>query len=368
MWLDIIKPLWAEKKPFILITVIEIKGSAPCTAGTKMVYDGESFMGTVGGGRLELQISETAKKLFNSPAKDPSACLIKTFALGVELDQCCGGMVKICVEKIAPTETSQSQLSWLDRLFERPSEQPCLLLSLYKADEQVCQKWLYTQHCGLDAVEKTYQPALRSLCQKMMVTGAEHAFALYDGAGDENDVLRTLENHLLSIERLSVEDLLPVALFGAGHVGQALVPMIKNLPIHLYWIDDRQSALGDYANQQKNISIICSDFEKALNKIPPNACYLVITYDHQVDFNLCQHIMNNKTFSYLGLIGSEVKAKRFRHRLAKAGLNQCTLDRLQCPIGKKYQFSKSPEVTAISIANEVVEQINQYNKFPCATN
>ena len=97
-WLCTLKDLAAAGEPAVLITVAAVRGSAPREAGAKMVVTAGSSRGTVGGGRLELACI-TAARLMLQGGEGP--CL-RTFPLGPQLGQCCGGSVSVLFERVAP--------------------------------------------------------------------------------------------------------------------------------------------------------------------------------------------------------------------------------------------------------------------------
>lgn len=79
-----------------LCTLIETKGSVPRKAGSKMIVteSGESF-GTVGGGTIELQITEKALQAIKS--KQPTKF---SFDLEDDSDMSCGGSVEVFIEPL----------------------------------------------------------------------------------------------------------------------------------------------------------------------------------------------------------------------------------------------------------------------------
>jgi len=91
---------------------------------------------------------------------------------------------------------------------------------------------------------------------------------------------------------------------------------------------------------------------------PPGAYFLVMTHSHPLDFALCQAILERGDFAWLGLIGSESKAARFRSRLKRAGAPSETLARLVCPIGVAGIESKWPAAIAVGVAAQVMQQIS----------
>jgi xanthine dehydrogenase accessory factor len=97
-WLPVLTRLTDDGEPCVLITVMEAKGSTPREAGTKMVVTAKSQFGTIGGGNLEFQAIDEARKLLES-ASGPA---VKDYPLGPKLAQCCGGAVTVFLEPFVP--------------------------------------------------------------------------------------------------------------------------------------------------------------------------------------------------------------------------------------------------------------------------
>jgi len=116
-------------------------------------------------------------------------------------------------------------------------------------------------------------------------------------------------------EKVSNTELHSVAIFGAGHISRALMPILIKLPIRIYWIDDRAQQFEQYQGDTSQINIICDDFISGLADLPDETYCLVITYSHQMDFDICEKIISRNSFSYLGMIGSRIKGNKFRDRL-----------------------------------------------------
>jgi len=94
-WRLALADLAATDTPHVLVTVISVDGSTPRDAGTKMVVTPDAFSGTIGGGNLEFQAIDIARTLLTDEARGP---VLRTFPLGPELGQCCGGAVEIMFE------------------------------------------------------------------------------------------------------------------------------------------------------------------------------------------------------------------------------------------------------------------------------
>ena len=81
----------------VLVTIADTKGSAPRETGTCMVVAVDSQQGTIGGGRLEFEAVEQARKLLCDPMTNT---LTQKYALGPLLEQCCGGSVVLELAKM----------------------------------------------------------------------------------------------------------------------------------------------------------------------------------------------------------------------------------------------------------------------------
>ena len=117
------------------------------------------------------------------------------------------------------------------------------------------------------------------------------------------------------LRKLAFSEVQAVAVFGAGHIAQALIPILINLPITIYWIDDRPLQFEEYSGDVSQINIICDNFSDVVDELPKDSYCLVITYSHQSDFEICEQVISHDSFSYLGMIGSKTKGNKFRERL-----------------------------------------------------
>lgn len=100
-WLDTLAALQPQGEPCVLVTVAELKGSAPRDAGTKFVVTAERQFGSIGGGHLELKATEIARAMIAGRTRETR---LESFALGPALGQCCGGKVTLLLEPFAPTD------------------------------------------------------------------------------------------------------------------------------------------------------------------------------------------------------------------------------------------------------------------------
>lgn len=144
---------------------------------------------------------------------------------------------------------------------------------------------------------------------------------------------------------------LQIALFGAGHVGKALVRLLADLPCRVDWIDSRPEALP--ATLPPNVlAVRATHPEQMVAALPPNSMVLVMTHDHQLDFEIVAAALQRADLAVVGLIGSDTKRARFLSRLARLGI---TGEKLLCPIGLAGIGGKEPAVVAVSIAAQILQ-------------
>lgn len=175
----------------------------------------------------------------------------------------------------------------------------------------------------------------------------------------------TLTHTALNAEALArwqrTEFLLRLQLYGAGHVGRAIVHALAPLPVHVTWIDEREeefaaaTALGESAAAQ--VERVCVDtLEAEVRHALPGACYLVLTHQHDLDLRITEAILRRGDFAYLGLIGSKTKRQRFVHRFEERGLAAEAIARITCPIGVPGIDGKEPEVIAAAVVAQLLQQ------------
>jgi xanthine dehydrogenase accessory factor len=142
-------------------------------------------------------------------------------------------------------------------------------------------------------------------------------------------------------------------LYGAGHVGQALIRVLAELPFEVTWVDSRSELLP--AGLPDNLHPLCAEAPLTTVPLAPAAArFLVMTHDHALDYALCRAILERGDFAWLGLIGSKSKGARFRSRLARDGLAPQAISRLVCPIGVEGVASKWPAAIAVGVAAQLL--------------
>lgn len=148
-----------------------------------------------------------------------------------------------------------------------------------------------------------------------------------------------------------------LVLFGAGHVARAVVQILGGLPWHVTWVDERANEFP--ADIPANVHPHITDDPAG---DAPALCsgrhVLILTHNHQLDFELCRTLLNDNSCASIGLIGSETKARRFRQRLAHRGFSDEAINRIRCPVGLSQVPGKRPMEVAVSICAELLAMVN----------
>jgi xanthine dehydrogenase accessory factor len=173
----------------------------------------------------------------------------------------------------------------------------------------------------------------------------------------------------LSFERLTAADaaraerefaprLAPLALFGGGHVGRALIAALAPLRFAITWIDSRDEVFPDDVPSR----VACEHSEPVHGAVPQLAAgsrVLIMSFSHAEDLDVVAACLRRRRerddLPYVGLIGSKTKWATFRHRLEARGFTQAELARIVCPIGIPGITGKEPEVIAASVAAQILQ-------------
>lgn len=160
-------------------------------------------------------------------------------------------------------------------------------------------------------------------------------------------------NALVMLEVLKCDNL-QLDIYGAGHVAQALIPILAQLPVRIRWIDSRADIFP--AQLPANVRQIIDEEPVAqVSRAAANSAFLILTHNHQLDFELCQAIIKRNDSLWLGVIGSNTKNKKFQHKLAHRGFSPAQIRQMICPIGLSQVTGKLPMEVAVSIAGQLIE-------------
>jgi xanthine dehydrogenase accessory factor len=344
-WLPAALQLIRNRQAAVLITVVRAEGSTPREAGARMLASAQAQWDTIGGGHLEWRALELARALLRDPC-GANACRMERLSLGPSLGQCCGGAVTVLFERLA-----QNDLSWLEQLDSALRMRRSMVRRREVLDA--------AGHAVAGRVELTPAETCRSVAQPMAGThGREES-----GCAPDRPARRTREAQSCALVRLDgktvlAETLTPAAmhvvLFGAGHVGHAIVRMLAALPCTVSWVDERDAQFPDKVPD--NVEIEDTDTPEAVvAQAPAGSYFLVMTHCHALDQRLCREIFRRDDFAYFGLIGSRTKRRKFEHRLRERGVDPARFDEMICPIGVEGIHGKAPEVIAVSVVAQLLQ-------------
>ncbi len=327
-WIDELSDICAANESAVLVTVAGIRGSAPREVGAKMIVTESETIGTIGGGQLEYQCARVAVGLFEDEQMS-----LRSFPLGSAMGQCCGGVVEILFEPLG--NGIPAWLRDLSALFGQ--REPAVVAT--RISRSAPEKFVVTadQVFGIEAAD----------ADEKMVAGARDILA-----GDR----KASRDVQLFYEPVVVPDL-NIAVFGAGHVGTAVVAALSSLDCNIRWVDSRRNVFRGVPSNVRAIEAAEPALEVAA--MPAGAFYLVMTHSHSLDFEICDRILRRQDARYCGLIGSRSKRRRFEKRYRQQGMPNEMLRGLTCPIGVDGISGKKPAEIAVAAAAEVLRLYEQ---------
>ena len=160
-----------------------------------------------------------------------------------------------------------------------------------------------------------------------------------------------------------------VALFGAGHVGHALVRLLATLPCRLMWVDSRDAVFAPQWLAAPDV--VCehsAPVEAAVADLAPHSQVLIMSFSHAEDLEVVAACLKRQRqrgdLDFIGLIGSATKWAVFRRRLEQRGFSAQELDQVTCPIGLPGITGKEPEVIAVSVTAQLLQRAEGEKKPP----
>jgi xanthine dehydrogenase accessory factor len=314
----------------VMVTVASGKGSTPRDAGAKMVVTIDALHGTIGGGELEYRAIDLARGMLHG-AGDRRA---KRFGLGANLGQYCGGAANLLLERVPRAAAWVSVAArWHD------AGVPFVVVTPFDGEARLLvsasETWGSLGEAPLDA-------AAAEAARAMLATGEREAALVTVGDG-----LTAL------FEPLQPSDF-NIVLFGAGHVGRALVRVLGPVPCRVTWVDSRA---GEFPpDVPDNVRVVRRDAPaEQVAAAPPGSYFLTMTHSHALDFELVAAVLKRGDFAYCGMIGSQTKRRAFENGLAKHGVPAERLARLTCPIGIPGIKGKEPGAIAVAVAAQLIE-------------
>ncbi|MFN5998352.1 MAG: xanthine dehydrogenase accessory protein XdhC [Paracoccaceae bacterium] len=276
------------------VVIASVEGSSPREVGASMLVFADGQSGTIGGGALEFEAAAKARAM--------QACggrAVERVALGPSLGQCCGGAVVLWTE-----------------VFEVVPEGVAGVVARGTGDMPLAVKRVLAAARG---------------------QGVRPAPGLVAG---------WLVEPVAEAER-------QVWIWGAGHVGRALVSVLAPLPgIAVTWVDVAVERFPEVLPEGVTV-VPASDPALVADHAPMGAEHLVLTYSHALDLELCHRLLQ-RGFRSCGLIGSATKWGRFRSRLKALGHEAAAISRIRCPIGDP-SLGKHPQAIAIGVVAELLK-------------
>lgn len=144
-------------------------------------------------------------------------------------------------------------------------------------------------------------------------------------------------------------------LYGAGHVGRAIVRLLAGIACRVRWVDERESEFPADVLPPHIERVCVEPVEAEVPLAPPGAFHLVLTHSHDLDLALSQAILGRGDFGWFGLIGSKTKRARFERRLRERGFGAALIERMVCPIGLPGVTGKEPEVIAVAVVAQMLQ-------------
>lgn len=287
------------------VVIAGVEGSSPREVGASMLVFADGQSGTIGGGALEYEAAAKARAMLASPPTPAlphgggrEARLVERVALGPSLGQCCGGAVTLWTEVFAAVPEAVAGV-----VARGVGEMPL---------------------------------AVKRVLAAARGQGVRPVAGLVAG---------WLVEPVAEAERR-------VWVWGAGHVGRALVSVLAPLPgIAVTWVDVAAERFP--AVVPEGVTVVpASDPAVLADHAPVEAEHLVLTYSHALDLELCHRLLN-RGFRSCGLIGSATKWGRFRSRLRALGHEAQAIARIRCPIGDP-ALGKHPQAIAIGVVAELL--------------
>lgn len=343
-WIERLAHIAERGETCVVVTVADVRGSAPREPGARMIVTRATATDTIGGGNLEAACVERAREMLATG--DSATVQLVRYPLGPGFGQCCGGVATILFEHVVP-----DRAAWFPAV--RAHARSAAAGVIITAAEGRCggAKLVVGRHNHSGTLGAAALDAVALARARALLAGET------DEGGEWHPRLQALDapdaSTVAFIEPLRPCDL-AIVLFGAGHVGRALVKTLADVDCRVTWVDSRAGEFPPVV--PANTLVVITDApELEVDRASPGAYFLVMTHSHPLDFELCERALRRPDVGYLGLIGSAPKRARFLRSLALEGIPEASLARLTCPIGVPGIASKQPAAIALSVAAQIMQ-------------
>jgi xanthine dehydrogenase accessory factor len=328
-----------QGRAFILATIIRQQGSAPRTAGTRMLITPEQeIVGTIGGGLLEAETMQTAARMSAEPSAQVLAFDLSNRDAAV-MEMICGGLVQVLLDYIQPDDQNRALFNrWRESLSQG---RRAMLVTTAHGDETRIQR---IEHAILES------------------DGSTHGMLEIPSAAMEK--LAFLMSQPAQIHVLRLEDRLVVAdpgqiaptlyIFGGGHVARPTAHLAAMTGFNVVVLDDRPEFSSAERFPEAMETRTIATFDTAFDNLPvnSNAYIIIVTRGHLHDRTVLAQALKTPAV-YIGMIGSRRKRDTIYERLLKDGYTTADIDRVHSPIGLGIG-ADTPEEIAVSIVAEMI--------------
>lgn len=330
--------LLTANEDIVVVTLYDQSGSAPRTAGAKMIVkqDG-SILGTIGGGRLEATAITRSRELFITKRS-----VVYTFDLtGTDIaamDMICGGKGEVLLDYIAANAVNLAIYSEVSAAI-KTRQKAWLITALSEITrQQPFRQQCLVKHDGTIIGNFQCEPNFR--------------YKLKTGPAKISIHTQVIEGQLYLIEAIRPSS--TVYIFGAGHVAQKIAPLTEMVGFRTVVADDRM----EYANKQKftaQTEIMLIDSFAKLPSLPidRDSYVVIVTRGHLHDQTVLEQVLRTPA-AYIGMIGSRKKRDAIYSNLVKAGFSMEELSLVHSPIGLAI-LAETPEEIAVSIVGELIK-------------
>ncbi|HEY0797758.1 MAG TPA: xanthine dehydrogenase accessory protein XdhC [Candidatus Baltobacteraceae bacterium] len=325
-WVSELARLAQSAQGTVIATVLNVRGSTPREIGAKLLVTRDRTFGSIGGGRLEFDAVALARAVLGGQSES----FVHRFVLGASLGQCCGGLAEVLFEPVSPG------VPWIGRLAALDAERrPCVIVRPLLGDGD--ETMLVWEQGAFGALHDHVLSASALRSARAMLAAPAPAIAC-----SPMTVFETVGAGLPN-----------VVIFGAGHIGRALVAVLAPTPCRITWVDSREEQFPE--TLPANVNRCCTDEPlAAIDAATPGSDFLVMTHDHALDFALSARILRRDDVRFFGLVGSVTKRRSFESRLAKEGLEDARISRMHCPLGLEGIRRKDPASIAVAIAAQLL--------------
>lgn len=147
----------------------------------------------------------------------------------------------------------------------------------------------------------------------------------------------------------------PIAIFGAGHIAQALLPVLIPLPCTLTVFDPRPAWVETLPRARNLRTAVLADLASAVDALAADTFLLCMTQGHKTDRPILHRALATHDFPFVGVIGSDAKAAVLRRELVADGLPPARADKFHCPVGLDFGTNHPHEI-ALSIAAQLLTE------------